>query len=195
MSEMKDRGWDEMAAIWQAQPVPDVRNIAGQVQTQHRRLVRRQAEGIIGTIMMVVAAWAMFDLTPDTWFRAWFLVLAGYAVLQQYLVVRLASGLFRKHGTESVTDMLEHLTRYHRQRIYRSRLRMLETAVITVASVPLAWHLAAGGWGVWKTLIFAIMMTALAVFNLWFAFRGMPRFRRALHEAESLRRTLGGDGD
>jgi fatty acid desaturase len=193
MTEIKDRGWDEMTAIWQAQPVPDVRKIAAQVQTEHHRLIRRQAHEIIGTIVMAAAAWAMFDLTPDAWFRAWFLVLAGYAILQQYLMLRPARGLFRKHDTGSVKDMLGHLTRYHRQRIYRSRLRLLETVVITVASVPLAWHLAAGGWGVWKTLIFAIMMTALAAFNLWFARRGMPRFRRSLKEAESLRRTLAGD--
>lgn len=193
MNEMRDKGWDEMAAIWQAQPVPDVGKIVAKVRDQRRRLLRRQTEGVIGTLVVVVAAWAMFNLTSDWWFRTWFLVLAGYAILQQYLVARSAKGLFRKHDADSVKDMLKHLTRHYRQRIYRSRLRMLETAVISAVSIPLAWHLATGGSGLWKTLIFAIMMTAIGIFNLWFAFRGMPRFRRELREAERLGQTLADD--
>jgi hypothetical protein len=197
MSEMKDKGWDEMAAIWQAQPVPDVRKIAAQVQNQHRRLMRRQTKGIAKTILMVAMAGGVFFLEPDAWFRAWWLVLAGYVVLQQYVILRSARGLFRKHDKDSVKAMLEHLARHYRQRIYRSYLRMLDTAVLGIVSIPLIWHLSGGRWdGLFSHSdagFLAIGIPAAMVLGLWLSFRGMPRFRRKLHEAESLRRTLGSD--
>lgn len=201
MSEMKDkdRGWDEMAAIWQAQPVPDVRKIIAQVQTQHRRLIRRQRHEIIMTMTMVAIAFAMLILEPDAWYRAWFLVVTGYAIVQQYLMLRSAKGLFRKHDAESVKDMLGHLARYHRQRIYRSRLRMLETAVVPIVTIPLVWHLTGGRWdGLFSNPeagFLVILITVATVFNVWFARRGMPRFRRSMNEAERLRRTLADDAE
>lgn len=200
MSEMKDkdRGWDEMAAIWQAQPVPDVRKIADQVQTQHRRLIWRQRHEIIMTIMMVAIASAMLILEPDAWYRAWFLVVTGYVIVQQYLMLRAAKGLFRKHDTESVKDMLGHLARYHRQRIYRFRLRILKTVVIPIATIPLLWHLAPDDWSApfsdWTSLIVLAVAVVLGIaLNVRWVFRGMPRLRRALDEAESLRQALAGD--
>lgn len=193
MSEMTDRGWDELAEVWRNQPVPDIQKIAAKVRVQRRRLLLSQAFEICATIVMIVVASLATTLTPDAWMRAYIYVLAGYVILQQYLMVRSAGGLW-KRNVESVKDMLEQSARHNRQRIYRLRLRFLEAAVIACASIPLIWHLAKGSWDVffahWQLLVMAGMIAVAIAVNLLWASTRIPRFRRAMHEAESMRLAL-----
>lgn len=195
MSEMIDKEWDELADIWRAQPVPDIQKIAAKVKTQRRRLVLTQAFEVFATTVIIAMAVAAPNLSSDAWLRGYIFVLAGYAILQQYLMARSVRGLW-KRDAESVKDMLEHSARHNLQRIYRLRLRYLESAVLAIVSVPLFWHLSDGDWGTLfsnRPLRFLVILMALMVVgnSLW-AFRRIPRFRRALDEAESMRKALAG---
>lgn len=190
---MTDRGWDDLATVWQNQPVPDIQKIAAKLRSQHRRLILVQANEFLNTFLILVVTCVAFMLTSDAWLRSFMLTLAVYAIVQQYLMVRSAKGLW-KRDTESVKDMLEHSARHNRQRIYRLRLRYLEMAVIAIATIPLIWHLSRGSWDGFfantTPLLFAIMVIIVSLGNLFWVFWRMPRFRRALHEIENMRQAL-----
>lgn len=196
MTEVTDSGWKELAEIWRNQPVPDVQKIAAKVRSQHLRLIGAQAFEICATIAIVVMAFLVRKLTTDAWMCGYIYVLAGYAILQQYLMARSARGLW-KRNMENVRKMLEHSVRHHRQRIYRLRLRYLETAVIVIASIPLIWHFSKGSWRVfsthWQLPYITSMVAAVIIVNLLWAFFRIRRFRRELHEAENMRQSLSGD--
>lgn len=196
MNQMIDREWDELAEAWRNQPVPDVRGIASKVRSQHRRLMLTQAFEISATITIIAMSFVVFFLSLNNWLRGFVVALAGYAILQQYLMTRSVKGLW-KSDAMNVKDMLEHLARHHQQRIYRLRLRLLEAAIIAAAAIPLLWHFSSGSWdALFSDPIprnLAILVTVGIVVNVAWSFWRIPRFRRALQKTESMKQALAGD--
>lgn len=198
MSDVAEKGWDELAALWCDQPAPDVADLAAKVGLQRRRLLLTQAGEAVATIVVALMTWVMFTLTPDPWLRGFTVVVAAYVVVQQYLMARSTRGLW-KYDAFDVLEMAEHSIRHYRQRIYRLRLRLLEPVVVGAAAIPLIWHLSSGTWsGFLKTpaaRAFAVLIAGVMAVNIFWALSRMPRFRRALREAQKLRDALAGDDE